>query len=494
MKGLVPHVIVASAAASSMQKAVADYYCDGVADDVEIQLALDSLAAAGGNVSLTPGTFFLSSPVKIPSNVSLEGFGFSTKLDASLIDNDSVIINNNFLGGNSYIQIHDLSVINHACPLSGFGSIHCQNTKHLLISNISIQDGQSDGVLLKYTVEYAIIKDIFVKNILRHSIFVGWSCSYIDIRGVISETPGLEHVCLETYAGGPTDWNYYITVSDCIGKDAGNNGYYTEHCKNVVWSNCLAFNTLGNPAFFCVDSYSVQYVNCIARTAPQGFRVLPATWDVSFVNCVAELCVENGYQLEGVRIHLSNSTALTCARPFDIYAIAGGAPMREEIIITGCHFYDQTTFCRVNGTNILISNNVWEESSNKGNSVVIYLYDGANTVKILNNIFGITCTGYGIGNSDGTTPNAEIKGNWGASFETEDSGVATLLSASTTVVVNHKVRRIPQSVIVTPKATWGNMTKFWVNAISSTQFTINADIAPGADKIFSWYAKWRHLL
>jgi hypothetical protein len=53
----------------------ADYLCDGTADDVQIQAAIDFVSASygGGTVQLTEGTFSTSSMVTIPANIILVG-------------------------------------------------------------------------------------------------------------------------------------------------------------------------------------------------------------------------------------------------------------------------------------------------------------------------------------------------------------------------------------------------------------------------------------
>lgn len=82
----------------------------------------------------------------------------------------------------------------------------------------------------------------------------------------------------------------------------------------------------------------------------------------------------------------------------------------------------------------------------------------------------------------------QMRNNYG--FVTENSGTATLLSAGTSIVVNHGLAVTPVAgdIIVVPMETWGNMTKFWIDTYSATQFTIHADIAPGADTDFAWKA------
>lgn len=56
----------------------ADATADGTADDVEINGALAALAATGGRVVLTEGTFTLAAGLSVPANVVLEGQGEAT--------------------------------------------------------------------------------------------------------------------------------------------------------------------------------------------------------------------------------------------------------------------------------------------------------------------------------------------------------------------------------------------------------------------------------
>jgi len=48
------------AASDSQNKRDADYHCDGTADDVQIQAAIDALPAGGGKVFLLEGTYALT--------------------------------------------------------------------------------------------------------------------------------------------------------------------------------------------------------------------------------------------------------------------------------------------------------------------------------------------------------------------------------------------------------------------------------------------------
>jgi len=69
------------AAKDSKYKVGANYYCDGVADQVEINDAIAALPAAGGSVFLREGTYTISDTINIvKSNVVLTGHGAKIKL------------------------------------------------------------------------------------------------------------------------------------------------------------------------------------------------------------------------------------------------------------------------------------------------------------------------------------------------------------------------------------------------------------------------------
>ena len=56
---------VVVAASNSQNPEKADYICDGTADEVEIQAAIDALSSVGGLVYLSEGTFNISSPIQM---------------------------------------------------------------------------------------------------------------------------------------------------------------------------------------------------------------------------------------------------------------------------------------------------------------------------------------------------------------------------------------------------------------------------------------------
>lgn len=89
-----------------------------------------------------------------------------------------------------------------------------------------------------------------------------------------------------------------------------------------------------------------------------------------------------------------------------------------------------------------------------------------------------------------TTPSSgytSIKNNRG--YTTENSGTATVANGTTSIVINHGLATTPTRVFVTSRL-WSNSTKSWITTIGATQFTINVDADPGAGTaIFDWHAQ-----
>lgn len=86
----VTYIVAASDAVSSTG---ADYVCDGTADDVQIQAAIDAVAVAGsGVIYLTEGTFTFANPVAIDtSNITIMGAGRGITTLSGLTSTDGYI-------------------------------------------------------------------------------------------------------------------------------------------------------------------------------------------------------------------------------------------------------------------------------------------------------------------------------------------------------------------------------------------------------------------
>ncbi|MBK9272866.1 MAG: right-handed parallel beta-helix repeat-containing protein [Saprospiraceae bacterium] len=63
------------AASNSIDNTGADYVCDGTADNVEIQAAIDALGDIGGKIQLLEGTYTLAADITLDDKIEIAGFG-----------------------------------------------------------------------------------------------------------------------------------------------------------------------------------------------------------------------------------------------------------------------------------------------------------------------------------------------------------------------------------------------------------------------------------
>ena len=81
--GGVPTILVAAFDSEARTQAYADYVCDGTADDVEINAALDELTTWGGRVVLSEGQFNVTAMLTVASGQSLMGMSSATFIQSS---------------------------------------------------------------------------------------------------------------------------------------------------------------------------------------------------------------------------------------------------------------------------------------------------------------------------------------------------------------------------------------------------------------------------
>ncbi|MHC1596787.1 MAG: pectate lyase family protein [Methermicoccaceae archaeon] len=154
---------VAASDASDLDKARADYICDGTADDVEIQAAIDALTGAG-TVYLYAGTYTLASSITLKSGLTLEGVfpqrkdvepttpddSTATVVDGTILKGDGtfalltgtglhgvVLKNLAFQNGTYGINFGDTDKL--GCALSRFENLYFDNMSTTAIKLVNLQ-------------------------------------------------------------------------------------------------------------------------------------------------------------------------------------------------------------------------------------------------------------------------------------------------------------------------------------------------------------------
>lgn len=215
------------AASDSLDKGRADYACDGVADQAEINTAIAALAALGGCVCLLEGTFHVTGSVNMASGVRLEGQGYGTVI--SRVTGTSAY-NVFFLPGVSYASLSALRVLGNR-TLAGsslWGNVGLGGS-HNSVAGCFIDSARGTGITVtgvSCTITGCFIDDTFLSGIFVNSAgpLLISSC-FITNSGFAETSPGIRivgtsaHVSVTgtTVSGGLGDGiNLYNTAGHCI--------------------------------------------------------------------------------------------------------------------------------------------------------------------------------------------------------------------------------------------------------------------------------------
>lgn len=153
-EGIFTEIVVAASDADAKIKLNADYVCDGVDDEVEINQAIAEIAAlGGGQIYLPKGNYIVSEQIKVKNNCSLKGSGWSTvvklanNVNFGFVDEGAGIIDvyaliRNESDGDS-IQVHDLKIDGNRANNTGgqYHSLFFKNGINCVANNLFVIGG-----------------------------------------------------------------------------------------------------------------------------------------------------------------------------------------------------------------------------------------------------------------------------------------------------------------------------------------------------------------
>ena len=130
-----------------------DYLCDGTADDVEINAAIQALPAAGGEVVILDGTYNLTGSILVnKNNVTLSGNGRSTILKRAFYGGYSKPSLIYVTSSNKTIQFLSLDGVNSSYAGPTSDNIYLYRSSTNTIIGNTCNDGTS-GILLNSNSE-----------------------------------------------------------------------------------------------------------------------------------------------------------------------------------------------------------------------------------------------------------------------------------------------------------------------------------------------------
>jgi len=266
------------------------------------------------------------------------------------------------------------------------------------------------------------------------------------------------------------------------------------------------------------DVNIIQHKDCLALLAANA-KEIDSVWCTD--------CYFDTSSTNGVHIGTTGSGVVQRSRFIGCWASSSGghgvvtSGNVDQIEFIDCHAYNNALggFYLLGGNHYTLIG--CQAAANTGAGC--YIEAGADSVTLIGNSFeplaGFGPNTYGIFlNSPGDTgemvitgnrvtgnvsgaitgvtstmilnPNQIVRDNIG--FVDHASGSATLLAASTSVVVTHGLSATPQlaSVLLTMRSSLASSSTggIWVSAVSSTTFTITVAVMPGSDIGITWQA------
>ena len=508
-------ITVAANDSASKSKAGADYLCDNVDDNVQIQAAMDALPAAGGSIYLAEGNYTLAAKLTPPSSCYLYG-------TRQAVINGASDANPFEINGKSNVTLRGFTIDGDY----GDGVILLGTLSDITLQDLEIADVGQSGVEI-YPVDTIMkrikLKDLYIHD-TGHSGIYGASSTgqtssqVIDllIDGCHCDTNGSStgewHGGIVIERWGTTENS--IKIANSYIEDGYESGVHIETVDGMVQIDNVISKGNGarkaSPTYatgFKVTKSNVMLSNCFAiGNTRNGFGLTPSATYTYVV--IADSCVSYNNGWYGFSFTLTDNDGtyktLTLSNSNAYGNTLSGLALRASASL------DEIPYLIAIHNNTIAGNLVGQTSgaelvlvSNGGSP-----YSYARNVSIRGNkifpsnalVSAITISGTSPvieGNEIGTDGAATIVPGGGSTgtiirnntgYITENSGTATVASGDTTVVVSHGLSVAPDRVTLTATL-WSNAAKAWVTTKTATQFTINVDADPGASTAtFDWRA------
>jgi len=270
--------------ASSSFDGTYDYRCDGTADDVQIQAAIDYLSAqGGGTVQLTSGVYLITTAISVVGNIRIVGVGAGSILKANSSGLSSVV---SIPASEVDIKLVDFIIDGDSSGLTfttSLAGIDCGAGSQVSCSNIIVQNfilstavGSARSIVgfnRLFNATACIARDLSVINNTPASL-VAASCS-----GFLSSISlaGCSVTDLNTTAGGGASIAlssgfgncsavvacYAYTITSTAGTSNSATGF--NGCNNIT--NCISENASANSIGFRTCK-SVQQCKSISNATP----------------------------------------------------------------------------------------------------------------------------------------------------------------------------------------------------------------------------------
>lgn len=489
----------------------------GTDDATVIQAAVT--AAEKGDVVIRSSTtaYVIDTTITVPYRINI--LGTNTNLDvsplnATVFDFDPGCVAPASVKYDPYAfqqKISGFKIVGAGTNSSTLFAHFKRNPGGVVCENL-FMSGVNNGVKIEGECYLATVRNVAVISDIENGIpihITQGSGSY-GANGIL-----IDHCWVEPDTGLDTGVTYPISIDNASDVQINNtwvegraqNNIYLNACVDV-WINNMHNNSTGNLNVVASNLHinnarmtgvSVKlnggqvWMNNVDATpgARPLVDIIGASDAVNIVNSI--IILYNGHAvvrnisqtLDSLNVSKNVITAMSqvgdhTEKPFDLRSGSSNATATisdNTLYGLGTGGTSSGDICVLKSSAGILANNIFYNinANTTGN-----LINSAGNFRISGNRFA-SCVGLFA-----TTASDTIADNIG--YTTESKGTATLLNTTTSTVVAHGCSATPTNITVTPGAI-GNATKWYVDTIGATNFTIHVDADPGADITFYWRAE-----
>ena len=249
-----PTISVAAADASPSERRTADLRCDGTADHVEIQAAVERLrAGGGGSLSLTSGTFLIDAPLLMTGRSTFQGQGRGTVVKASPTFQGAALVAGTYTGAGAPLDL--LTLTNFVLDGSKFQGVNCAGIRIEITSKLGFLHGSPDA--------HTAVRHVLVNRCSSHGLhLLGGFNRQARITGVRAWDNGGDGFRIESADGN---------VTDCDAGSSDGAGFRIL-AANTLLTACKGWYS--DDSGFVVQTVRCTFANCSAQdNALHGFDI-----------------------------------------------------------------------------------------------------------------------------------------------------------------------------------------------------------------------------
>lgn len=274
-----------------------DFNCDGIADDVEIQAAIDSLPAGGGCIYMKEGDYLIEQSINLDiESLGIFGCGWATR----------IYTNNNipmFHITQGHVTLSDFQIEGNGAGAINYG-IYADNADELTIQNLWIHDTGYIGIYLYMSTDCVLngnfieetncgisadgsgslrFHDNFIKDAITSGVILYNTNDNLIDSNVIQEC-GSNGIYLL--------WSGYNVVSNNNIFSNGDNGLeidgmedvISKRGRNIIDGNLIRNNNINGIKITTKSDFDCVTSNALHNNSNYGISIETANCDVALIS------------------------------------------------------------------------------------------------------------------------------------------------------------------------------------------------------------------